>query len=354
MRGASFLFLSFVIVISVLAALNIRSFNAPADARIINGAFTKAFEAHFDETFPAKKLGVNLWAAVDYVLFREGRPGVVLGRQGWLYTDEEFKVVEGYERHIRENLALIGSVHRRLANEGISLVVTVVPAKARVYPEYLGGRAPSQAHEQLYSRLLNSLTQARIPTADLLTPLQQGKAREPTYFRADTHWTPWGAKLAAARTAEVARNNGLTSDSAARYITSRETSRPYRGDLFNFLPLDPYFTRLLPPAEQIEVVKTTAAADAPHLQQTSTTELFGDESAPNIALVGTSYSANALWNFAGYLSESLGEEVANYARQGKGPFAPMLSYLRSDDFRRRPPRLVIWEIPERALASPAG
>jgi alginate O-acetyltransferase complex protein AlgJ len=346
MRALSVVFLGFVIAMSALAALNVRSFNKPADARVINGSFAKAFESHFDDTFPAKKLGVNLWAALDYVLFREGRPGVVLGREGWLYTDEEFKVEEGYERHIRENLALIGSVYRELAREGISLVVTVVPAKARVYSEFLDGRAPTEAHAELYARLLDSLTRSRIPTADLLTPLRQGKSREPTYFRADTHWTPWGAKLAAARTAEVVRGTGVAQESASRYVTRHEATRPYRGDLLSFLPLDPYFTALLPPPEKIEVVKTAAATQA------QSTDLFGDESTPTIALVGTSYSANSLWNFAGFLTESLGEEVANYARQGKGPFVPMLAYLRSDDFRRKPPRLVIWEIPERALAAP--
>jgi alginate O-acetyltransferase complex protein AlgJ len=39
---------------------------------------------------PIKRLGTNLWAALDFKLFNEGRPGVVLGRDQWLYSDEEF------------------------------------------------------------------------------------------------------------------------------------------------------------------------------------------------------------------------------------------------------------------------
>jgi alginate O-acetyltransferase complex protein AlgJ len=216
-----------------------------------------------------------------------------------------------------------------------------------VYPEYLDGRAPTEAQADLYARLVSNLTNARIPTADLLAPLQTGKTLEPTYFRADTHWTPWGAKLAAASTAQVIRDAGLNAPTRAQYVTQLETTREYRGDLFNFLPLDPYFSRLLPPEEHVRVVKTAAVTTAP------ANDLFGDESLPNVALVGTSYSANALWNFAGYLTESLGEEVANYAKQGKGPFAPMLAYLSSADFKRKRPRLVIWEIPERSLVSGA-
>ena len=41
--------------------------------------------------------------------------------------------------------------------------------------------------------------------------------------------------------------------------------------------------------------------------------------------------------------------MANYARDGKGPFVPMLDYLDSADFKNAPPQLVIWELPERYL-----
>jgi len=350
------LFLCFVIAMSVFAALNMRTFDLPAGTRLVDGNRAKVFEAQFDAKFPAKKLGVNLWAAVDYVLFREGKPGVVLGRRGWLYTDEEFVVAEGYERHIRDNLKLIESIHQELTKQGVALVVAIVPAKARVYSEFLTSRTPAEPQLRLHARLLEALTRGRIPTADLFAPLQQGKILQPTYLRADTHWTPWGAKLAAARTAQVVRESAPATTSASRFITHREATRTHRGDLVNFLPLDPYFAALLPQPESVDVMKTAALAEGAHLQSTSTNnaDLFGDATVPTLALVGTSYSANALWNFAGYLRESLGEDIANYSRQGKGPFVPMLSYLRSEDFRRQRPRLIIWEIPERSLVSPAS
>ena len=41
--------------------------------------------------------------------------------------------------------------------------------------------------------------------------------------------------------------------------------------------------------------------------------------------------------------------IANYAREGAGPYLPMHAYLQSADFREHRPHLVIWEIPERAL-----
>ena len=66
-------------------------------------------------------------------------------------------------------------------------------------------------------------------------------------------------------------------------------------------------------------------------------------------LIGSSYSANSLWNFTGALQEALSREVVNFASEGKGPVLPMLDYLMSEDFTGKPPRLVIWEFPERYL-----
>src|SRR3546814_16573348 len=83
---------------------------------------------------------------------------------------------------------------------------------------------------------------------------------------------------------------------------------------------------------------------------TASGDLFGDSATPRIALVGTSYSANPDWNFAGALKQQLGEDLTNDAHDGVGPFKPMDNYLAGPDFAQAPPHLVIWEIPERYLA----
>ena len=341
------LFCAVIAVTGVLAASNVLSFRLPEQREIVNGAFAKALETHYEAQFPAKQLGVNLWAAIDYTLFQEGRPGVVVGSHGWLYTDEEFDVADPLSTTLNANLAEIVKAREVLARAGVTLIAAVVPAKARVYAEFLAGRKPAGPHVSLYDELLATLAAERVPTADLRGTLTSGKSERPTYFRTDTHWTPWGARLAATEIARVTSVAGLSPQARSAYITRRERRDAHRGDLCNFLPLDPYFTQLLPPRESVDVMRTDAAAP------TAATDLFGDSDIPSVVLVGTSYSANPLWNFIGALKESLGADIASYAREGAGPFRPMAAYLQSEDFRRHPPRLVIWEIPERALLRPA-
>jgi alginate O-acetyltransferase complex protein AlgJ len=225
-----------------------------------------------------------------------------------------------------------------------------VPAKARIYSEFLADRRPAEPHVELYDELLAHLAAEGIPTADLRTPLTDGKQQRQTYFRTDTHWTPWGARLAATEVARVTRVSGLAPYADSDYETRVERTAAHRGDLCNFLPLAPYFTQLLPPREPVDVTRTDITRDrGAQRPSPAAGDLFGDSELPNVVLVGTSYSANPLWNFAGFLKEALRTDIASYAREGAGPFKPMLAYLKSADFREHRPRLVIWEIPERAL-----
>ncbi len=58
---------------------------------------------------------------------------------------------------------------------------------------------------------------------------------------------------------------------------------------------------------------------------------------------------NPNWNFVGALKQALHSDVVSYAEDGHGPILPMLSYLKSDDFKNSPPQVLIWEFPERYL-----
>lgn len=334
------LFAAFVLVLATVALARAWGFRPDGNDGVLHGKLAHAFESHYDAVFPVRTFGVCLWAAIDYALFHEGRPGVVLGRDGWLYTDEEFKLGDGARRDLERNLALVGWVHRELAKRDIALVVAVVPAKTRVYPEHLDRRTPPDLHRELYGDIEAALSADGIANANLLSPLETGKARAPTFLRTDTHWTPFGAALAADAVAKSARASNLGKD--AYYGTVFEGARTHRGDLFNFLPLDPYFAFMLPPPDDIEAVRTESLGNG------DANLLDGAASAP-VALVGTSYSAEPQWNFAGALKETLRADVMNYAKDGEGPFTPMLRYLESDDLRTAPPRLVVWEMPERYL-----
>ncbi len=340
----SLLFLALLLALGLWSLGGLGGFQRTAQMSLLDGKLAKAAETHYDEQFPLKRIGTNLWAALDFKLFNEGRPGVVLGREQWLFSDEEFKPSARAEQTQAENLALLRGVRDTLRQHGVELVLAIIPAKARVYPEYIGEQAPASLHDDLYNAFHAQARQANIFAPDLFGPLQAAKARGQVFLRTDSHWTPMGAEVAAQQLAEAVARQTLLNGEPQSFVTENEQQAPYKGDLTNFLPLDPLFSDLLPKPDLLQK-RSTRAAEA---GSEGDDALFADKQIP-VALVGTSYSANPNWNFLGALQQALRSDVANYAEDGHGPILPMLKYLQSDEFKNAPPQLLVWEFPERYL-----
>ncbi len=342
------LFMVLVLALGVLSLRPLLGYEASKDLSPVNGELARSLEDHYDEQFPAKDLGTNLWAAINYTLFNEGRQGVVVGQEEWLFTDEEFYPASREEHLVNRNLQRVQRVADYLLTEGIPLVVLVVPAKARIYAEKLDGARPEPVMDSLYSQFQQSLTNAGIPAPDVLPALERAQQNgEPVFLRTDTHWSPAGADLFAEQSARYIRNrfNGLSWDERT-FVTSVGEPVPHRGDLLNYIPVDPVFSEFGPAPDQLAPRTTRAAGE-----EADAGALFGDDSISTV-LVGTSYSANELWDFPGALRKHLGRDLINVAEEGDGPIVPMIRYLNSSDFRDQPPQLVIWEFPERYLAQP--
>ncbi|WPP00739.1 alginate O-acetyltransferase [Pseudomonas sp. HR96] len=337
-------FLAILVGLGLWSLSGLAGFQRSAQMTLLDGHFTQAVQTRYDEQFPIKRLGTNLWAAVEYLLFNEGRPGVVLGRDHWLYSDEEFNPVADGQRYAAENFALIRGVRDTLAQHHVQLVLAIVPAKARLYPEHIGQQPPAALHAQLYQQFHARAQQAGILAPELLAPLQQAKADGAVFLRTDTHWTPLGAEVVARQLSQAIAAHDPLAGAPQTYVTDSQAAAPYKGDLTTFLPLDPLFGNLLPPPDDL-------AQRSTHLQQAaeaSADALFASDDIA-VALVGTSYSANPHWNFLGALQQALHSDVINYAENGHGPILPMLKYLQGEAFKNSPPQVLIWEFPERYL-----
>lgn len=338
------LFLAILLVLGIWSLRSFASFSTTSETTVLNGKWAKAAETHYDEEFPIKRLGTNLWAALDYKLFNEGRPGVVLGKDQWLFTDEEFDAIANGEHNEAENLAIIQGVRDQLKAQGTQLVLAIVPAKTRLYPEHIGDNKPATLHTDLYQQFHAQAAQAGLVAPDLLAPLQGAKQHGQVFLRTDTHWTPMGAEVVAKQLGAVIAQQTPLSGEPEKFVTQAKETAAYKGDLTNFLPLDPLFSNLLPQPDQLQQRSTDPVASGAEGDDA----LFADSDVA-VGLVGTSYSANPNWNFVGALKEALHSDVVNYAEDGHGPILPMLKYLQTDAFKNSPPQVLIWEFPERYL-----
>ena len=311
----------------------------PAGPLLTGEAQAEYEKQNLDAHVPWRGPSVDLWGGLNYRLFGEARDGALIGKNGWLFSSEEFQTGKNDAQEIRNKLAYIGQVRDELAQGGSKLVVALIPAKARIYADQTGAKVPAQ-WQPVYQEFRRGLEKAGIAAPDLEAALSA--ARKPShevFLHTDTHWTPFGAVIAAQTLAPVIR--AMQPDlPPASYSTGAKPAAQLRGDLLRFIPV---------PAGQGP--KPDTVQEPEYTRSDSGGGLLGDEPLA-VTLVGTSYSAPSkenVWHFAGALGRALNTEVLNAAQEGRGPILPMRDYLSSKERRDNPPKVVVWEIPERFL-----
>jgi alginate O-acetyltransferase complex protein AlgJ len=325
------------------------AFRTSPDLPMYDGQWGVAWEDAVDDEVFFHDLGVNAWGIAEYAIFRNGRAGVLVGDDGWLFTSEEFALYpsaaggRGDAAEVARKGRIVATVADAMQERGVRLLVAVVPAKARIEAAHLGRyRVPAEVAARP-AAFLADLHGRGIETVDLTATLGALPTGADAFLHTDTHWTPEGAAAAAHTIATTIRAGTPPAwlDSA-HVSTTQGAAAPHDGDLLRFVPLGPLKATLGPPLDTLHTPTVTVESSG---------GLLDDVTVP-VALVGTSYSDDVRWAFAGALQRELGADVLNAAAEGRGPFLTMMKYLDDDAWKTAPPQLVIWEIPERYLAVP--
>ncbi len=307
------------------------------------GSTTGALSTQLDKNLPLRGELIAWANAGRYLLTHGAGDQVRVGRDGWLFSVEELQFYDNALVHQKDRLALLANTSKRLKNEGVTLVVALVPDKARIYAQQLsGGRYPDW-NASRYPFALDTLRLEGVEVVDLLPALTPSPADASLYYRTDTHWNQLGAQRAAATVAQKIKSLGVTMPLVS-FVTNpsgQVVQKP--GDLLRMMNLNdmPNWTRPRPDFEITELTTKTEAAQP--------AGLFDAVSVP-VVLVGTSYSLRA--NFQGYLQQALGSEVLNVARDGGGFLQSAKDYLANESFKTAKPQVIVWELPERMLSAP--
>ncbi|MBV5345954.1 MAG: hypothetical protein JZU63_10805, partial [Rhodoferax sp.] len=268
---------------------------------------------------------------------------VRLGRGDWLFLTEELQYHPLGDSNMAARVQLLSKTSHCLAQKGVQLVVALVPDKARVHPEHWSAAGYPAYNATRYSQALTHLNQAGVMAIDLLGPLQQAAKNQSVYYRSDTHWNQVGAKVAASVIATHIASLNTQLDEATFVTTTQATAVERPGDLIRLMGLEhmPNMLRPKPDTETTEITTQTSADQA--------TGLFGD-SAVGVVLTGTSYSLRG--NFHGHLQQALRTKVLNVAKDGGGLLQATGAYLADESFKTTPPKVLLWEVPERFLTLP--
>jgi alginate biosynthesis protein AlgX len=240
-------------------------------------------------------------------------------------------------------IARMAALSQALAAGGTTLIYVTIPTKAQVLPGLLPPAAADYQFDSptarlVYEDIIARLTAKGIVAPDLLTALAAAKPGDMPFFKTDFHWTATGARLAAqAIAAEMKAQPFYAQLPKAEYRTTEGDMTASFSTMRRILQA--YCKKELPRVEAKAEVTTKTTDPA------AKADIFAGDQAPQIVLVGTSFSDAPLANFAGYLSQESGLDVLNYAVTGGNQFGAITSYLISRDFAATRPRFLVWENP---------
>lgn len=322
----------------------------PADTTtdtVLHGDVTHALAKQLSGTFLAERMA-DMERGASWLLLRDTGPRVRQGCPGWLFLADEFRLNRHAQTNAQAKARAVIDLQRSLGKRGIELLVAVVPDKSRIAtPQLCSLYRPAVLHERVVA-WTSALQAAGVNTVDLAPALQP--LGEGAYLRTDTHWSESGADAAARTVARRVQPLGIEATPVKQFETrtSPEAIRP--GDLVRLAGLQWLPLALQPPAQSVAATQMVEQAEATPAGGDSLDDLFGDSNLPNVALIGTSFSRNS--NFVGFLQRALGAPIGNFAKDGGEFSGAATAYFDSPAFKQTPPRLLIWEIPERDLQTP--
>ncbi|MEB0042913.1 MULTISPECIES: alginate O-acetyltransferase [unclassified Pseudomonas] len=260
---------------------------------------------------------------------------LVQAQGDWLFrTQEDLRTEfdttpQGYRR--------MKELHDAFKSKGVELVVVYQPTRGLVDRNKL---FPAERDKFDYEKALKNY-QAMLGRFSAmgywvpdLSPLTNEQQAHDFYFRGDQHWTPYGAQRTAKIVAETVKKVPEFAGIPRREFESHLSGRMGKtGTLHNMAGQLCGTSYAIQYMDQFVTEPKGEAADG---------DLFGDAGNPEITLVGTSHSGKN-YNFSGFLEEYIGADILNVAFPGGGLEGSMLQYLGSDDFQKKPPKILIWE-----------
>lgn len=311
--------------------------------KIASGESTRRFTGQLNDHFIWGKTFALIERAVTWNVVGDTGTAVSAGCPGWFFLNEELEVHPDRINSAASRAQLIARLTPRLQARGVQLVVAVVPDKTRIEQAHLCGLHRPPRFAQRLDDWISQLRSQHIEVVDL-NPILSGLPGE-RYYRTDSHWNEAGSFAAAQAIAMRLIELKLVDEPAPppnpAALTKKMAKRP--GDLLRVANLEPLPAWLKPNTEITQITEIAPTAS-------TSNDLFGDEGLPKVVLVGTSFSRVS--NFVPFLSFHLGAPVSNLAKDGGNFEGAAMSYLSSSAYLETPPKVVLWEVPERMLEKP--
>jgi hypothetical protein len=173
--------------------------------RLFDTALYTEIADWYEDRLPGRDHAVEADAWIDYRVFGDSpNPRVSLGADGWLFLTDAVRATCITPQRAAEISAEADLLARTARAAGLEVILLVAPNKAAIYPDRLGDLAPEARCATSNREMVQAALEGSPVFVDTWQVLET--SREATdvllYHRTDTHWTRFGASVAAAELVE--------------------------------------------------------------------------------------------------------------------------------------------------------
>jgi len=174
-------------------------------AGFLDNSYAPALERYVEDRIGFRSLLIRLRNQLSFSLFQVARSSdIVVGQHEVLFQPSPIRSYRGKDlmepREVRFQVRQLRIVQRDFAQRGITLLYALAPNKARLQPEYLPAYLqPSAGSLTNYDQFAQQLTADSVDYLDFVSLFARWKKTKPypLFPQAGTHWSCYGASLAA-------------------------------------------------------------------------------------------------------------------------------------------------------------
>jgi hypothetical protein len=317
--------------------------------RVPTSAAISSWEKQMEQKDSFSSWVRSWYPRVLFTLIRDTTGNVIAGKDGWLFYKASVETVtqRGEVPHkevLEENACeAIKQLQQDLNSKGVELIVVPIPNKESIYPDKLAGGAPAPRVSNRTRIFLKWLESENISYANLfeIFARERFSGKRNLYLKHDSHWTPYGAEVAA----QAVANSMRRGNAAARLFSGHHyigqnglTKIEAPSDLWDMLKKSwrPYGLEL------VEARTWTRENKVPDCEMEIL--VLGD------SFLGCYQSQNA--GFADALRGKVGERIQEVVAVGSP--AKAIESLSVELERLPNIKLVIWLFAERKLGLATG
>jgi len=264
----------------------------------------------------------------------------IQGKDDWLFrTEVELNTRFDLDEAVFKSLS---RMVKALTARGTQVVLVLLPQRGLIEADKL---LPRDRARYDFDLALANYRQAlqRFRNAGFIVPDYGLLAEQPDgteyFFHRDGHWTPDGARRTSKLIADTVKQLPIYAKLRKTAFNTRELGLNRHPGILSIVASQICGGNF--PAEVVKGYTTERAVNDP----------FADQPIPEVALVGTSFSATPTYHFSGFLQRDLQAEVFNASISGGNYGGALTRYLPSEAFQDSSPKVLIWEFAQHQISA---